>query len=642
MVDPKHDGAGKKMTLAPVPAIGAPEGGAILAGDDRGAPPCLAAALRYAAAGYAVLPVDAREKRPLVPWKEFQDRRATEAEILAWWGQWPDAGLAIVTGEVSGISVVDVDPRNGGVVEAWAGLSDVVQDTPSGGAHFVVAYDSALKKPKAGRGGDLQSDGRYVLVAPTNRGDGRGYAWRPGAQEKLLARQLPPGAAVLERLRPGRSGQSDDDIIEYSPPWVCAALSPDVEPGRQATTLARLAGYFASKNISPDIAVCLIQPHVLSWPSQSGRERWTPEDIERQVRSVYETAHRKRATATSAPEGRLLRLSDVRGEAVTWLWRDRIPFGKVAIIEGDPGQAKSTMALDIASRLSVGEPMPGESAGCDPGNTLVLSYEDGAADTIKGRVQAAGGDQSRITVYSLDHVPVIPDGLEQIEEDIRRAEAKFVIVDPLMAALAGRVDSHRDQDIRRVLQPLAALALKYGVAVLVVRHLNKNAGTKSAIYRGGGSIGITGAARAVLLAGYDPDYPNDTTRHVLAPVKMNLCAMPPTLRYTVESVQIGPGQTTVHLAWGEKADITADAILARPDVGGASALHGAEALIRTLLANGPVKAAEMEEQLRAGGIAEITWKRAKKRLRVQSRNRGGAWEWVMPPEYRVVEAEDAA
>lgn len=223
----------------------------------------------------------------------------------------------------------------------------------------------------------------------------------------------------------------------------------------------------------------------------------------------------------------LIPMGTVEPRMVEWLWPGRIPRGKLTIIDGHPGQGKSTLTMAIAACVSTGRPLP-DSEKAEPANVLILSAEDGLDDTILPRLQAHRADVDRIV--ALDSVTqgngdpdrhwTLPDDMEQLEYALRATQAKLVVIDPLMAFLSGATDSHRDQDIRRALHPLSRLAQQMDVAVVIVRHLTKG-GDGLAMLRGQGSIGITGAARSVLLVGIDP---NDETAHtrVLAVSKMNV------------------------------------------------------------------------------------------------------------------------
>ena len=184
---------------------------------------------------------------------------------------------------------------------------------------------------------------------------------------------------------------------------------------------------------------------------------------------------------------RTVRLSDVEPEAVSWLWPGYLPRGKLVILDGDPGVAKSTVCLDLAARVSAGAPMPDGTGGGRPADVLLLSAEDGLADTIRPRLGAAGADVTR--VHALTEVAELredgrltkrpaslPADLPEVERIIRESQVALVIVDLLMAYLAGAVDAHRDQDVRRVLHQLAGIADRHRCTVVVVRHLNKAGG----------------------------------------------------------------------------------------------------------------------------------------------------------------------
>ena len=151
--------------------------------------------------------------------------------------------------------------------------------------------------------------------------------------------------------------------------------------------------------------------------------------------------------------------------------------------------------------------MPDGSHGVS-GGAVLITLEDGLADTIVPRLKAADADLSRIAALQAvhdsegkPHFPTVRD-IEAIKQACEKVQAKIVVIDPIMAHLDGKVNSWRDQDIRGALTPLCKLADEIGVAVIVVRHLNKASGGQ-AIYRGGGSIGIIGAARCAYLVAKD-------------------------------------------------------------------------------------------------------------------------------------------
>lgn len=355
-------------------------------------------------------------------------------------------------------------------------------------------------------------------------------------------------------------------------------------------------------------------------------------------------------TATSGASTRqigsgMITLSQVEPESVEWLWSRRIPRGKVTIIDGDPGLGKSTLSLDIAARLSVGSCMPGEHERVSRGSTLLLSAEDGLADTIKPRLIAAGADTSRI--HALQGIPEgqrlrppsLPEDIGFVTGMIQEYNISLLIIDPLMAFLSSGVNSFRDQDVRRALAPLASMADETGVAVLILRHLNKM-GSGSAMYRGGGSIGISGAARSVLLVA---KHPEDDMKRVLASVKNNLAPAPPSLCFSLISAN---EDSAARIDWWDgETPISADMLLASQIAPtDRSAIDEAGDWLQDFLSDGPIESAALLKEARNQGINEKTLRRAKERLGVEKRRIGGIggnghWEWYRPgtPDPPIVE-----
>ena len=329
----------------------------------------------------------------------------------------------------------------------------------------------------------------------------------------------------------------------------------------------------------------------------------------------------------------ITRVADVKPEKVGWLWQGRIPQGKVTVLDGDPGLGKSTASLDVAARVTTGRAMPDGTPGVS-GGVVILSAEDDIACTIRPRLEAAGADINRVVVFEAvrtdhgDRLPELPQDLERTEKAAVAIDAALIIIDPLMAFLSGTVNAHHDQDVRRALAPMAKMAERTGAAVLVIRHLNKAPGG-NVIYRGGGSIGIIGAARSGLLIAQDPDDPD---RRVLAVTKANLAAMPPALGFRLVPVESG----TVEVDWLGTNDHTAASLLSMPaDEGERSALDEARGWLRDLLTKAERQAKDVMIEAKRAGIAEKTLQRAKTALgvRAQKSGFGGGWVWIRPPSY---------
>jgi hypothetical protein len=323
-----------------------------------------------------------------------------------------------------------------------------------------------------------------------------------------------------------------------------------------------------------------------------------------------------------------------------WIWPGRLPAGKLATLDGDPGLGKSTLVLDLAARITTGRAMPDGHRLDGPADVVLLSAEDGMADTIRPRLDAAGADVARVHVfaevaYQDEHgqlrtrPPSIPADIPVLENQVRRTGAALVVVDVLNAFLSGTVDTYRDQDVRRVLHQLTEAAGRTGTAVLVLRHLRKSAGDK-AIYAGGGSIGIIGAARVGLVVGVDPD---DRNRNELAVVKNNLAAKPKTLAYQLVDA---PEHGCSRVRWLGTTDHTADDLVGAPTAGADPEDTDAAGALGQILADGPVPAAEAIKAMAAAGFSKDQAKRAKAKLGARSVHVGApgdahaGWHWVLP------------
>lgn len=334
---------------------------------------------------------------------------------------------------------------------------------------------------------------------------------------------------------------------------------------------------------------------------------------------------------------RSVKASDVVIESVEWLWERYLPRGKLVDLSGDPGLGKSTMALDLAARLTVGVAMPGSAGACAPGAVIVVAGEDGLADTVVPRLRAAGADRDLVhhitEAQDRSGTPrpfTIPNDIDDLRGMVEELDARMVVIDPLSAHLSGRLNDFKDHDVRQALHPLARLAEATGATVLMVRHLNKRS-AGSALYRPGGSIGITGAIRVGLMVGRDPE---DPTKLVMAQYKCNVGRPAPSqLCRIVHDESTGVGR----VMWLGTTALTADDFLANgPRTGGALIL--AKEVLTDALACGAIPASEIEGLIEAEGISKATYRRAKKELGIRSRQRVGAtgakgspgWEVYLP------------
>jgi len=203
---------------------------------------------------------------------------------------------------------------------------------------------------------------------------------------------------------------------------------------------------------------------------------------------------------------KMIKLSEIQTQEVKWLWFPMIPYGKLTIVQGDPGDGKTTLILNIAAKLSRGERLDENMKPTEPMNIIYQTAEDGLADTVKPRLEMAGADCERIMVIdeSEKSLSMID---ERLEEAIIKTNAKLLILDPIQAYLGGGMDMNRANEARDMTKKLGALAEKYKCAIVLIGHMNKASGNKAA-YRGMGSIDFFAVARSVLLVGRVEGEPN--------------------------------------------------------------------------------------------------------------------------------------
>jgi DNA repair protein RadA/Sms len=321
------------------------------------------------------------------------------------------------------------------------------------------------------------------------------------------------------------------------------------------------------------------------------------------------------------------RLADVAPETVEWLWHPYIPLGKLTLLEGDPGLGKSWITCALATAVAAGHGLPGQEPSA-PRNVLMMSAEDGLADTIRPRLDSMRADVSRI--FALE-TPVTLDerGLLSIAEVIAKYEPALVIVDPLVAYMGGDVDIHRANETREVMAELARLAAQFRCAILCVRHLTKGGGTK-AISRGLGSIDIIAACRSALLVGADPD---EQSKRGIVHIKSNLAPVGQAVGYAL---------TADGFFWSGQSDLTAERILSLGAGDEPASRREAEEFLNDMLATCSRSAREIQREAREAGISDATLRRAKDALGIRSRKIGQPggrqeWHWEMPEDAQPTE-----
>ena len=331
-------------------------------------------------------------------------------------------------------------------------------------------------------------------------------------------------------------------------------------------------------------------------------------------------------------------LANIPREAVTWLWPNRIPLGKITVIGGDPGLGKSLLTANLAATVSRGYQFP-DGTPCTKGDVLLLSAEDDPGDTIRPRLEAMDADLDRVHFCSkyafedgdgalYDDTFTDVGNTEAIARSLSDAEAaghaiRLIVIDPITAFL-GDLDGHKNTEIRARLAPLAELAQQWRCAIVMVSHLNKAGGGSSPIYRITGSLAFVAAARAVWLVTRDPD---DQERRLFLPIKANLGPDSGGLAYRISGVT-GVAQ----IEWDGTVDISAVDAMRQGSDDERSELRDAIDFLRELLADGPMEQKQIEKDATGAGISVSTLRRAKKQAGIKSEKAfgSGKWRWSLP------------
>ena len=314
-------------------------------------------------------------------------------------------------------------------------------------------------------------------------------------------------------------------------------------------------------------------------------------------------------------ELKIIKMSEIQSQEIEWLWFPFIPYGKLTIIQGDPGDGKTTLVLNLAAKLSKGEALDKDMDIKEPIIVIYQTAEDGLADTVKPRLDLAGADCEQIIVIDeSDKSLSMAD--ERLEEAIQTTGAKLLILDPIQAYLGGGMDMNRANEARDMTKKLGALAEKYKCAIVLIGHMNKASGNKAA-YRGMGSIDFFAVARSVLLVGRIEGEPN--VRAVVQ-IKNNLAAFGHPKAFALSEAGF---------RWLGDYDITADEIL-----GGiapkANKLEQAKQLLRKLAeTSNAVQSNEIFDMAEEQGISKRTLESAKKELGIRAKKINNSWYWEL-------------
>ena len=324
------------------------------------------------------------------------------------------------------------------------------------------------------------------------------------------------------------------------------------------------------------------------------------------------------------PNLKLINMEQVEIEKIDWLLYPFIPFGKVTIVQGDPGEGKTTMVLQIIAKLTKGEAvlpsgsdepaLEEKTMDLEPVNVIYQTAEDGLGDTIKPRLLSAGADCSRVMVID-DNDQALTMMDARLEEAIIQTKARLVVLDPIQGFLGTDVDMHRANEIRPLMKRVAVLAEKYHCAIILIGHMNKNSNGKSS-YRGLGSIDFQAAARSVLIVGRIKDEPEV---RVVCHTKSSLAPEGKAIAFRLDKNN--------GFEWIGEYDISADELLNGEGKG--QKTRKAKEFLLEILADGGMAQKKIEEEAEKLGIKKKTLRNAKMELGIDSVKRGNQWYWML-------------
>lgn len=342
------------------------------------------------------------------------------------------------------------------------------------------------------------------------------------------------------------------------------------------------------------------------------------------------------------PELKLINMDTVEVEQIEWLLYPFIPYGKVTIIQGDPGEGKTTMVLQIIAKLTRGETILSADSTKDkrtdidseggtvdtenaendvstqhletPVNVIYQTAEDGLGDTIKPRLLAAGADCTKVMVIDDSELPLTMADV-RLEEAIIQTKARMVVLDPIQGFLGAEVDMHRANEIRPLMKRIAVLAEKHHCAIILIGHMNKNSNGKSS-YRGLGSIDFQAAARSVLIVGRIKDEPEV---RVVCHTKSSLAPEGKAIAFRLDKNN--------GFEWIGEYDISADELLNGEGKG--QKTRKAKEFLLEILADGGMAQKKIEEEAEKLGIKKKTLRNAKMELGIDSVKRGNQWYWML-------------
>ena len=320
----------------------------------------------------------------------------------------------------------------------------------------------------------------------------------------------------------------------------------------------------------------------------------------------------------------IIRASEITPKKVQWLWYPYIPFGKITLLQGDPGDGKSKFMLSLSALLSKGEALPftDDVASNEPMTVIYQTTEDDADDTVVPRFISAGGDCEKL-IFIKEDLKNLSFGDERIKSAIEKYGAKLLILDPMSSYIGESCSMNNANETRAEFNHLIAVAKETGCAIVIIAHMNKAKDT-SPLYRTNGSIDIAGAARSILAVTRTSNKENPAERY-LVQVKSNLAP-------TGNAIVFDVSENGVNFK--DEIEMTAEDAFSSlaPQMGRpGERIESAISFLKELLSDGKDHSAvDCESKLEAAGFKKSTAKKAKRKAGIVSHKEGFMWYWSLP------------
>lgn len=424
--------------------------------------PLLAQAQQYVRRGWSVIPILPRGKTPAIDsWKEFQTRRPTDDELAEWFdGARGDRNIAVVTGVVSGLVVVDLDGAEGLGQLQRPELRTPLSSSTGHGRHLFFAHPGGAVKNAVRTlpGTDLRADGGYVLVAPSVHPSGRRYQWQ-GALTALL----PPLAAfLLAEVAPKARNASG---------WVTEALK-EMAPGNIDNTLFKVCARLRRDGYSKDEAMVLLAPHAAAAGA-------TPGHLPDKINHVWGTYPAATGAQVAARPLTGVSFSDVvnTDAVVRWVAHPYIPEGGITFLVGMQGLGKTWVTLDLAVALASNSKWLGALPSA-PNKRVLYIDDESSRDLLAARLRLIQNgrlvNEDRLKFVVKPDLDVrSPAGQKSLEDAITNFQADVVIFDSYSCFHIG--DDNSSEHTMAMMKIFKDIVNRLHCTLVVIDHVSTSA-----------------------------------------------------------------------------------------------------------------------------------------------------------------------